>query len=152
SAIFNAVEDTRTPAIFGAGINLLSKIVLNLLFVAAFGAIGLPLATSAMYVVSAVVLLRLLRRRLHGIEGDYLLKTLAFVLLATVVAMAPVYLLMAQWKNGAPLVILITSTFVGSVLFIMASAMLRIPELYMAREYFFKVINRKLHADYSRPQ
>src|SRR5262249_31643992 len=83
SAIFTALEDTRTPAIFGAGSNLLSKIVLNLLFIGAFGAVGLPLATSAMYVVSGLVLLWLLRRRLHGIEGRYLLRTFASALLAT---------------------------------------------------------------------
>src|SRR5262249_22607042 len=41
SSIFTALEDTRTPAIFGAGGNLLSKIVLNILFIGVFGAVGL---------------------------------------------------------------------------------------------------------------
>jgi putative peptidoglycan lipid II flippase len=144
SAIFNALEDTRTPAIFGAGGNLLSKIVLNLLFIAAFGPVGLPLATSAMYVVSSVVLLWLLRRRLHGIEGRCLLRTFVSVLLATVVAMGPVYLLTAQLKNMPPLIVLGACTLTGSLLFVLVSAMLRIPELHMAQEYFLGVVNRKL--------
>ena len=144
SAVFNALEDTRTPAILGAGSNLLSKIVLNILFVKTLGAVGLPLATSAMYVISGVVLLWLLRRRLHGIEGRYLLRSFQSVLVATVVAMAPVYLLTAQLKNMAPLIVLVAGTLVGSLLFILVSAVLRIPELQMAHEYFLGVVNRKL--------
>lgn len=149
STVFKAIEDTKTPAIFGAGSNLVSKIILNVLFVAAFGAIGFALATSVMYIVSGLILLFILRRRLQGIQSRYLLKTLLSVLLAATLAMSPVYLLVT-YANMSPFAMAALGSSLGLALFLMFSALLRIPELQTLVEHLLKLINNRVLKDLPR--
>jgi putative peptidoglycan lipid II flippase len=139
SAVFYALQDTRTPAIWGAGVNLASKVTLNLVLTAGVGAIGLPVATSLMYAVSATVLLWRLGRRLHGLEVPRLLRTAARVVPAAVLAAAPVHALAARWQD-APLLAVAAGTVVGGAVFLLAAALLRIPELQTARRHLLTMV------------
>lgn len=149
STVFNALEDTKTPAFFGAGSNLISKIVFNLVLIAAFGAMGIALATSLMYVVSGTLLLFILRRRLQGIGGKRLLKTFSRILIASLLAVSPVYLI-ANHSDMPPVVVIIMGVIVGSTLYALFSALLRIPELLSVYGYLLKLKNHRIFANFSR--
>lgn len=149
STVFNALEDTKTPSFFGAGSNLISKIVFNLVLIAAFGATGIALATSLMYVVSGTLLLFILHRRLQVIGGKRLLKTFSTVLIASLLAVSPVYLI-ATHSGMPPVVVIIMGVLVGSTLYSLFSALLRIPELLSVYGYLLKLKNHRVFASFSR--
>ncbi|MEN3010349.1 MAG: lipid II flippase MurJ, partial [Candidatus Bipolaricaulaceae bacterium] len=79
---FYAQKDTRTPVIVGA-IGFLTNTLLNWLLVRPLAHKGLALATSVSAVLSCLILLKILRRKLGGLEGRVLVKNLTKIILAS---------------------------------------------------------------------
>jgi putative peptidoglycan lipid II flippase len=136
---FNALEDTKSQSFFGAGSNFASKIVFNPILILAFGATGISLATSLMYVVSATLLLLILRRRLQGIGNKHLLETSIKVLAASLLAVGPV-LLIVNHLYMPSIVVISISMLVGSILYLVFAALLQIPELKLAYKYLLRLM------------
>ena len=80
---FYAMQDTRTPALVNLGAMVLN-IGADLLFVFGFhlGIQGLALGHATSYVFSSAVALLILRRRLGGLEGARVARSLALTLVA----------------------------------------------------------------------
>jgi putative peptidoglycan lipid II flippase len=127
STVFNSLEDTKSPAIFGAGSNLLSKIGLNILLIGPLGAMGLAVATSLKYVVSAIILAIVLGWKLQGFAGGELLKSVARISIASILAMLPVGLISANFPLPA-LAQIAVGTLVGGITYLVCATLLRIPE------------------------
>jgi peptidoglycan biosynthesis protein MviN/MurJ (putative lipid II flippase) len=142
---FNALEDTKTQSFLGAGSSLTAKIVLNPILIAAFGAAGIALASSLMYVVSGALLGFVLRRRLEGMGGKHLLKTFFRVSIASLLAVSPVYL-MVNHLHVPPVVVLVLGTLVGSLLYLLFSALLHIPELLLVQGSLRRLMSFRLLA------
>jgi len=140
---FNALEDTKTQSFLGAGSSLITKLVLNPILIAAFGAAGIALATSLMYVVSGTLLGFVLRRRLEGIGGKPLLKTFSRVPIASLLAVSPVYL-MANHLHMPPVIVVIFGALVGAILYLLFSVLLRIPELLLVQASLLRLMSFRL--------
>ena len=141
STVFASLEDTKTPAIFGAGTNFVANVIFDLLLIGFLGVVGIALATSLKYVVSSTVLLQMLRRRLPGIHVAYLTKTLGKTLVASLLAAGPVFLLVMY--SGIPSIILIPAGMVlGTALFWFFSLVFRVPELMIVSDYLGKLKDR----------
>jgi putative peptidoglycan lipid II flippase len=140
STVFNSLEDTKSPAIFGAGSNLLSKIGLNILLIGPLGAAGLAVATSLKYVVSAILLAIVLGWKLQGLAGSVLLKAFAKITVASILAMLPVGLMSAYWPLPA-LAQIAMGTLVGATTYLLCAALLRIPELFQLYAYLGQLRN-----------
>jgi putative peptidoglycan lipid II flippase len=109
---FYALRESRTPVIVTA-VTVAVNVALNLILVRYFGYIGLAVGTSAAALLNAALLLALLRRRLHGLEGrrlaGVLLRTLAATLAMALTArlliggLASVLTGSSLWAQGARL-------------------------------------------------
>jgi putative peptidoglycan lipid II flippase len=101
---FYAMHDTRTPVAVGVAAMALN-VVLSLAFLAAFQALGwmphggLALSNSLATTVEMAVLLVLLRRRLGGLEGPEMLRSLGRMALAAV-PMAAIAAGVAHWLEA----------------------------------------------------
>lgn len=82
--VFYSFQDTRTPVQVGV-LGLLLNILLNALLVRPMAHRGLALATSLSATFMFLVLLEILRRRMHGIGGRKLVEDLGKILCATFV-------------------------------------------------------------------
>jgi putative peptidoglycan lipid II flippase len=103
SPTFYALRDSRTPVLVSAlsvGVN----IVLNLALVRVLGYRGLALGTALSALLNAVVLLWLLRQRLHGLDGTRVLVALAKISVASALMAAACVAthrgLAAVWPGG----------------------------------------------------
>lgn len=143
STIFVSLEDTKTPAFFGAGSNLISKILFSLILFMPLGAIGLALSTSLKYVVSSIILFVLLRHRLPNINGKYLVKTLVKTVLASLLAFSPVFLI-TTYSDGPLLFLIGTGILIGTMLFFMFSTALQVPELKIVYGYLLRLKKRRM--------
>jgi len=83
SRAYYAMSDTRTPVAF-AVISMIINLVLSLILVWPFGIKGLAAALSVATIVEFALLLRTLDRRLHGIDGVYLVASIGKTIMATV--------------------------------------------------------------------
>jgi putative peptidoglycan lipid II flippase len=79
--VFYALKDTRTPVVIGA-VAMLVNVGLNLALMGPLGLNGLALATSLAAAANLVILMVLLHRRLGGLDGRVLLKSVSRILLA----------------------------------------------------------------------
>jgi len=91
SPTFYALHDSRTPVLVSTG-SVLVNAVLNIVLVRHVGYLGLALGTSIASLLNAALLLYLLRRRLHGIEGPRLVSVVVRALLASAVMALAAYL------------------------------------------------------------
>ena len=84
SKSFYAMQDSRTPVLIGSAVTVLF-IPLNSLFMTTFGLgiRGLALATTVAATLHMTLMLLILRKRLHGIEGRRLLAGVARILTAS---------------------------------------------------------------------
>jgi putative peptidoglycan lipid II flippase len=102
---FYAMHDTKTPVAIGVGAMALN-VGLSLALIQAFGAMGWPrfgglaLSNSLATTVEMVVLLVIIRHRLHGLEGQRMASSLARIGLSTLV-MAVVAGVLAWILGGA---------------------------------------------------
>ena len=82
SPTFYALRDSRTPVLISA-LSIGVNVVLNLTLVRVLGYRGLALGTALSALLNAGVLLALLRRRLHGLDGARILVALAKISVAS---------------------------------------------------------------------
>jgi putative peptidoglycan lipid II flippase len=127
SPTFYAIGESRTPAIVSAGV-IVVNVVASLALVRTIGFQGLALSTSIAAITNAAVLLWLLRRRLGGLQGRYLLVTLVKVTISAVVmAVAAVAIQhamdrVAPWSGLAAQAIRLAATIGGSLAALAAMA------------------------------
>jgi putative peptidoglycan lipid II flippase len=149
---FYALEDARTPMIvsllsiainFGAALLLLEFFHL--------GYAALALATSLVAVSGCLLLFELLRRRLDGIEGRYLVHQLSRIVLGSVLMAAPLWVIdraMSRWlgqTRWADLAELAVAIPVGLAVFAIIMKVLRIDEARFALQIFTSPFRRKLN-------
>jgi len=132
---FYALHDTRTPVIVGAIVVALN-IGLGAALLQVMGFTGLVLSFTLTNSLETVVLLLLLRRRIHGVEGKTLFWSGSRSLGAAVLAAVIVALLLplVEWLvPGAGLVTQLARlaglTLLGGGVYLAALAILRSPEL-----------------------
>ena len=134
STVFKAMEDTKTVAVLGGGGNLVSKILFNFAFIVPFGVLGLAMASALQHVVSGLLLLESLRRRLNGIGIRSLSITCVKVVPASLLACMAVHATVVYW-HLPPLLLCMFGFVIGSTLFIILAAALRTKELSMLFQY-----------------
>ncbi len=86
---FYATADSRTPALLGVGVgvtNVLSALLLSALLSSQHRAVALALAFALSYTAGTAASLLVLRRRLDGLDGPRVVRTLVRVTLASAVA------------------------------------------------------------------
>jgi putative peptidoglycan lipid II flippase len=133
SRAFYALKDTRTPVLIGA-----AAMGLNVAFSLAFAALftrlgwaphgGLALANSLATALEMVLLLALMRSRLHGLEGSSLLAGAGLAALGTAVMGGGVWLWLALLRTGPSWATAGGGVLVGSALYGLALMSLRVPE------------------------
>lgn len=74
SKMFYSIKDTKTPMLIGF-IGVFINIILNLILIRYLEHSGLALATSIATLVSALLMMGVLRKKLGTIKGNYLLKS-----------------------------------------------------------------------------
>jgi putative peptidoglycan lipid II flippase len=133
---FYAMQDTRTPAL----VNVAAAVVnvgADLLYVAfGWGVPGLALGHATSYVFATVVCLIVLRRRLGGIDGQRILRTLGRVIPAS--ALSAGAALLASWgigllfdphpSTGVDLLRVATGVIVGVLVFVASTLIVQIDE------------------------
>jgi putative peptidoglycan lipid II flippase len=134
STVFISLEDTTTPALWGAGSSFLAKIVFSLILLAPLGAGGLALATSFKSMVASTLLLLRLRRRLQGIDGRYLITAFGRILLVSCVAVSPVYW-MTLTLDLSPVLLTVTGASIATILYVGLSMLLQAPEVALVQSY-----------------
>jgi len=137
ATIFKSIQDPRTPALLGGGSNLVSKVVLNLTLIGPLGVGGIALATALQHVVSGMLLLFLLRRRLGGIGGWHLAQTLGKVALASLGAYLAV-VLMGKQLLLPPLLHCVGGLVLGAAVYGSISLGLRTRELTLATDFLLR--------------
>jgi putative peptidoglycan lipid II flippase len=134
SRAFYALHDTKTPVMVGAaamGLNVVFSLLLPRLF-AGLGWMphgGLALANSLATALEMVVLLALMRRRLHGLEGRRLRSSLGQAVLATAAMGLAVQGWMWAVANGR-LTILAGGLVIGVAVYGLVAFILRVPEAF----------------------
>jgi len=128
STAFNAVEDVKTPAYFGAGGNIVVKLAVAPPLMAALGTVGLALSTTIMYSISAVILMVLYRRKLPHLRLDGIAPSFTRSILASAVAWGATEIAVRSFDLGA-IPTLVVGGVVGAVAFVAAAAAVRSPEL-----------------------
>jgi putative peptidoglycan lipid II flippase len=134
SRAFYAMHDTRTPVLVG-GIAMGLNIGFSLLFSALFARIGwlphggLALANSLATALESVVLLILIRRRLHGLESGPIWKGVGVSLMGTALMSGAVLAWMAVFDGGSRVVIVAGALAVGVGAYGGLMWLLKVPEL-----------------------
>jgi putative peptidoglycan lipid II flippase len=140
---FYAMQDTRTPALINTGsfvvntgVNLLLVLVLDM------GVRGLALGHATSYVFSSSVALLVLRRRLGGLRGERIGRSLGGTLVAgglTAVAAWGTAQLIEGWLGidslGARAVQVAAAIAVGLGVFLLAALILRLEEVDTVRRH-----------------
>jgi putative peptidoglycan lipid II flippase len=127
---FFAQKDTVTPLIVALG-SAAANILLAILLMQPLGAGGLALANSIAITAEVLVLMAILRRRWHGVEGRQILRTLIRVALASLVMGGVViaFLAGAQQAGLPTLTVLVAGGIVGVVTYVLAGLLFGVREL-----------------------
>ncbi len=127
---FFAQQDTVTPLFIAIGSAVLN-IALAILLMKPLGAGGLALANSLAITAEVLVLMAVLRRRWHGVEGRQILRTLIRVGLSSLVMGAAVVAVLAVTQQAGlpPLIVLIAGGLVGVVTYIVAGLLFGVREI-----------------------
>lgn len=139
SPTFYSMRDSRTPVLVSMG-SVAVNLALNLMLVRVMGFRGLALGTAIAAVLNAIVLLVLLRRRLHGLDGRRLADAAVRILIASALMGVAVWYA-AAWLPGAipldgfwnRLLTVFASIAVGIAVLVGAARLLRLEELDTAR-------------------
>jgi putative peptidoglycan lipid II flippase len=130
---FYALHDTKTPVLIGIGAMVLN-VILSLAFIAVFETLGwmphggLALSNSLATTLEMAVLLGIIRRRLGGLEGRYMLASLARIGLAALLMGAVAGALAWLLKDQAAWLVAGVAVTIGLVQYVTASLALRSPE------------------------
>ncbi|VEP13061.1 putative lipid II flippase MurJ [Hyella patelloides LEGE 07179] len=134
--VFYALGDGETPFRISI-INIFLNAILDFLLVNAFAAPGLVMATIGVNIVSMVIFLWLLNKRLNGLPLGQWSKSLFGLLIATVLASGASYGVSYVWQqylgnNGLLLLFqLVVASLVAVIVFFVAILPLRLPEVAM---------------------
>lgn len=132
---FYSLHDTRTPVLIGAGA-MTVNIILSLILIGPLLHGGLALANSLATIGETAVLLVLMRRRLGGLEGGPMLRSVAKTGAASLV-MALGLAGFGRWTEGSHIVVQgAGAVLVGGALFLVVSLGLRSDELRALRLAF----------------
>lgn len=150
SPAFYALNDARTPMVV-ALVSIAVNYVLNSVLVGPFGHLGLAFATSAVALVNFALLILLMRRRLGGLDGRRLGRTVLKICLASAVMAAAAWSLSSaiRFYFAAGGTILYSAQVTGAialagVVFYFACRALRIEELSEAMNTFMQPLFRRL--------
>lgn len=148
SRVYFALQDTVTPMMLGIAAVVLN-IILNFVLVGPFAHGGLALATSIASLFAVIILFAVLRKRLGGLGGLEMWDSLWRVSLASAVMGCGV---VALWRALTRLYpspgffleagLLTVAICAGVVIYIVASHLLRLPELKIGFDYAEKVAKR----------
>src|SRR5580658_1949897 len=148
---FYALADARTPML----VSLLSIVVnysvaIVLLRVFHLGIAALALSTSAVAVVACLMLVELLRRRLGGVEGRYLVHKFNRIACGSLLMALPVWVIdfeMRHWlgeSRWADIADLFVAIPIGLASFFLALRLLKIDDAGFAFQVFSAPFQRKL--------
>jgi putative peptidoglycan lipid II flippase len=135
---FYALEDTRTPALWGLFLNAVNLAVGYALFTVLsrdLKVVGLAIGYSAAYVATALVFWLVLRRRLGGLDTYVTVRTLVRLVIAGVLAAAAggaVYLLVDDRLGSGRVHALVACALVAPVVlavFTVCARRMRVPEV-----------------------
>lgn len=143
---FFAMQDTLTPVVLGTVVTAIF-VPLNYVLMRLMGAGGLALATSVAATIHLVLLTVCLRRRLNGLEGRRVFRSLAKVCAATAamgaacvgVSAGAGRLMDVQTKHGSALEVL-AAMVAASAVYVVLLKLFRTEEL----EYVWNAIGRRL--------
>jgi putative peptidoglycan lipid II flippase len=137
SRAYYALADTRTPVVIGTaamGLNILLSLLLAPLFTrqgwAPHG--GLALANTLATTLEMLALMWPMRRRLNGLDLRLVMPGLARAALATALMGAALWAWLALSGAFGPWVIGLGGVAVGGLVFAVAAAALRVPEVALA--------------------
>jgi putative peptidoglycan lipid II flippase len=136
--VFYWLHDSRTPAVVNVAVNAVMVVVDLLLATRLDGAdlvVGMAAGYATSYVVGALVLARLLRGRLHGIDGHRVVRTLVRALVAAGIGALGAYgvdALVRATFGGAvtgSLLSLPAAGLVGAALYVSSARRMRVAEV-----------------------
>jgi putative peptidoglycan lipid II flippase len=93
---FYSIKDTRTPAI-NSIVGVSSNIILNLILVRYVGVVGLACGTSLSAIISTILLVTSINKKVNGIGLNNILKTFTKILIASTVMGVCVFILKYTW-------------------------------------------------------
>lgn len=144
--MFYALQETWTPVILGI-ISMIANVVFMFLLVNPLKAGGLAFATSLAAIVNMIMLFYVLRKRLKHIDGIRILRTTLKTLAASLV-MGGAVAIWAKWLTPylgsgtvGSIIILITGTVLGAVIFAGEAKLMRMEEFNQT----LGVVEKKLH-------
>jgi putative peptidoglycan lipid II flippase len=127
---FYSLKDTITPLKVScvlAGVNLL--MLVTMVWIPSLGAGAFGLSTTLTFMINAVVLAYLLRKRLGLFGGRKILASIVRSIIASAVMAAAVYMLQQQMKDMRNWIIVATCVPAGTIVFFAVAWLLRAPEL-----------------------
>lgn len=131
SRAFYALKDTRTPMINGV-IAMVINIVLNFILVGYMGINGLALATSIAAIITTVLLIASLQRKMGNIISFHLILTFGKIVLASISMAAVSYVSFNHLQNAIGLSLLLSLTLavtIGILIYGVAVIVLRVKEV-----------------------
>lgn len=143
SRAFYALHDTKTPVIVGVA-TMTGNLALSLLFAYLFQRIGwmphggLALANSTATAIESVVLLLLMRKRLKGLHGKRIGRSLVRAIIASGGMGLVIWLLQARLAGSSNLLILALGTLTGLLIYGLLMFIQRAEELTRMISFFRK--------------
>ena len=142
---FYAQHDTKTPVVIGT-IAMGLNVVFSILFSKFFAQIGwmphggLALANSLATALEATALFIFMRRRLRGIEGNYILRGFTTSVIAALGMGIGLWVWIQSAENLARWIVTLGGVVIGGLIYGIAVVLLRVPEIQMLKG----VITRRL--------
>ncbi|AKA67163.1 murein biosynthesis integral membrane protein MurJ [Clostridium scatologenes] len=143
---FYALKDTKTPMINGI-FGVCACISMNLVMVPRMGLAGLALANTTSAIVCALFLIKNLRKKINGINGNEILDNGIKIFISSIIMGAGVYGIerfMSQFLYGfrGEIILLICSILVGVTIYFIMLMILGVKEF----KFIMKISKNKLKA------
>lgn len=119
---FYAKQDAKTPMLI-SGFAIIINVILSVIFVKMIGYTGLPLAASITSILTTMLMLVVINKKIGGIvDKDTLVETIKTLISATVMG---IVLYFIQKLSLSPIILLVTSVIVGIVSYMLVEALLK---------------------------
>jgi len=144
SRAFYALHDTKTPVIIGVGA-MTANLLLSLLFSTLFLNLGwmphggLALANSTATAVESIILLILMKKKLHGINGKKIAETIMKSVLASVGMGAVILLVERLISSNSPVQVVVITVTIGGIGYVLFLILLQSKEI----RYVFSLIRAR---------
>ena len=131
---FYAQHDTRTPVLIGT-VAMALNVLFSIVFAKLFSSIGwmphggLALANSLATALEAAVLFIVMRKRLHGIDGDHILRGIVPSIAAAIAMSGALLGWFSLGKNINLWMFVPAAVLIGSCVYVTGLWLLRVPEL-----------------------